>query len=110
MFFIIFTQLLEQKIPHVLVRRALLGTEIETNFFELLSSFLIHFAIFEEGTLSCDPGAQFRVFLVMLWHIVCNVGRDTCGVLVVVFNTKVKHRQPKTTHSDHVFHNIHATA
>jgi hypothetical protein len=73
MFFIIFTQLLELRIPIFLVH-LVLGIEIETNFFELLSSVLIHFAIFEACTLIVDPNAQCRVFLVLLWHSACNVG------------------------------------
>jgi hypothetical protein len=80
MFFIIFTQLIKLQIPNILVRHAL-GIEIEPNFFELLSSFRIHFAVFEACTLKVDPFAQFRVFRVLLWHFTCNVGRNTCGVL-----------------------------
>jgi hypothetical protein len=64
MFFIIFTQLLELRIPIFLVHLGpVLGIENETNFFELLSPFLIHFSVFEACTLTLDPFAQFRVFL-----------------------------------------------
>jgi hypothetical protein len=81
MFFKIFTQLLELKIPNILVRRAL-GIEIETNLVELRFSFLIHFVSFEACTLSADPFAQFFVFLVSTWHITCNARRESSGVLV----------------------------
>jgi hypothetical protein len=66
--FIIFTQLIKLRIPKYLIR-LVHGIEIEPNFFELLSSFLIHFAIFEGGTLRAEPKAKFWVFLVPCWNI-----------------------------------------
>jgi hypothetical protein len=71
---------------------------------------MIHFAIFEACTLRADPIAQFWVFLVSLWHIACNAGIETGGVLVGVFKMKAKRQQPKPTHSDHVLHNSHAAS
>jgi hypothetical protein len=87
MFFIICTQLLELKIPHILVRHAL-GIEIETNLVELRFSFRIHFI--EALTLIADPSAQLFVFLVLIWHIACNARRDTSVVLVGMFKMKTK--------------------
>jgi hypothetical protein len=68
MHFIIFTQLIKLRIPKYLVCHAL-GIEFEPNFFELLSSFRIHFAVFEGDTLIVDPIAKFRVFRVPSWNI-----------------------------------------
>jgi hypothetical protein len=88
MFSIIITQLHELQIPVFLVRLAL-GIEIETNFVEHPFSFLAHVAVSKEGTLSVDPIAQFRVFLVLSWHIACNAGKERGGVLVGVSKMKV---------------------
>jgi hypothetical protein len=46
MYFIIFTQLLELKVPKIRVR-LVLDIELKTNFLELHFSFLIHYAMFE---------------------------------------------------------------
>jgi hypothetical protein len=75
MFFIIVMQLLELQIP-ILVH-LVLETELETNLVQLRFSFVIQFAIFEGYTLRLDPSAQFCVFLVLMWHITFNSGRDT---------------------------------
>jgi hypothetical protein len=68
MSFIIFTQLIKLRIPKFLVH-LVLRKELETNFFELLNSFVIHYAIFEDSALRVDPSAQFRVFPVPSWNI-----------------------------------------
>jgi hypothetical protein len=77
MFFTIVTQPLEVQIPILAMSR-----ENETNLIELLFSFLIHFAIFEECTLIVDPHGPLRVFLVLHWHIACKFGREREEVLV----------------------------
>jgi hypothetical protein len=91
--FVIVMQLLELEIPVYLVRLALAietEREIETNFVEPPFSFRNRSAIFEGFSLIVDPRAQWRVFLVSLWHIACNAGRETGGVSVGVFKMKVK--------------------
>jgi hypothetical protein len=90
MFFIICTQLLELKIPHILVRHHALGIESKTNLVELRFSLRINFVSFEDGSLPADPTAQFIVFLVLIWHIACNARRDTSVVLVGMFKMKTK--------------------
>jgi hypothetical protein len=70
MFYIIITQVIKLRIPKYLFAFGpVLGIESKPNFFELLNSFRIQFAIFEACTLSLDPNAQCRVFLVLLWNI-----------------------------------------
>jgi hypothetical protein len=98
MFSRIVTQLLELQLPGFLVRLAI----IETNFVEPPSSFRNHSADLELCTLINDPFAQFRVFLVPVWHIACNSRRETGGgVSGGIFKMKVKRSTTKTTHSDH---------
>jgi hypothetical protein len=81
-FSVIVLQLLELQFPFFLVRPVRIGIEIETNLVELRFSLRIHFASFEYGPLTVDPIAQLWVFLGHLWHIACNSGRATDGVLV----------------------------
>jgi hypothetical protein len=71
MFFNVVLQLLELRIP-----RLVIAIELETNFVEHPFSFLIHFAIFETCTQIIDPTVQLWIFLVLLWHIACNSGRE----------------------------------
>jgi hypothetical protein len=71
MFFIIIKQLLELQIPTLV-----LGRENETHFIEPPFSFLIQYAIFEDLPLSVDPFTQCRVFMILIWHITCNSGRE----------------------------------
>jgi hypothetical protein len=78
------TKLLELPIPGFLPR-----LELETNCVEPRFPFRVQPAIFEESTLSANPTAQFRDFLVLRWHIACNSGRETAGVLVRKFKMKV---------------------
>jgi hypothetical protein len=108
MFYIIVTQLLELQIPVFLIV-LVLGTEIETNFVEPPFSFRIHYAIFEVRTLPIDPSSQLWVKAVACWHSTCKAGRETGGVLVAI-KMKQNGRQPKTTHSDHVFHSSPAVS
>jgi hypothetical protein len=93
LFFITFTQLIKLIIPIFLVLLVLvLEIEIEPNFFELLNSIRIHFAVFEGGTLFIDPSAQWRVFLVFDWNIACDSGRDICS-----FSVGIQDKEKRST-------------
>jgi hypothetical protein len=57
MFSIIGTQPLELQIPAFLIG-VRLGSKVETYFGEPHISFRVHFASFEDSTLTVDPNAQ----------------------------------------------------
>jgi hypothetical protein len=104
MFSIVVQKFLELQIPFFLVRLVPAGGESKTNLVELPFPSLIHSAILEPCTLTADPIAQWWVFLVLTWHIACNSGRETGGVLIVGYSRRRQFGQEtKTTHNDHVF-------
>jgi hypothetical protein len=84
-----FLQLLELRIP-CFQTGLVLGIEIETNFGKHPFSFRVHSATCVYRTLIVDPYGQLWVVLALPWHIAYNTGRETVGVLVRVFKTKIK--------------------
>jgi hypothetical protein len=74
MFSMIVLQLLELQIPSFLLR-LVPDREFKTNLEQLLFSFRIHSAIFEQVTLPLDPTAQLWVKAVVVRHFKCNSRR-----------------------------------